>query len=97
MLPIIVSSPDANIVAAAKTLASALIPRKSTELKREPSAPVPLHINENDEHLADDRDSMRPSEFVQRKLQSALYACPVPVSMMHSKRFVRRPSAANIA
>lgn len=88
MIPIKVSLPGINIVSGAKTSVLALV---SAKLKREGSPQARLLASEYDEHLADDRDSLRPSEFVQRKLQSALYSHAVPVSTMHSKRFVRRP------
>lgn len=44
----------------------------------------------HEEPMLDERDSFRPSEFVQRKLQVALPANHIPVSTMHSHRFVRR-------
>ena len=48
-------------------------------------------LNHSQEELVvDDRDCCRPSEFVQRKLQSALPAAHIVVSSLHSHRFVRR-------
>jgi hypothetical protein len=61
-----------------------------TDLKRGKPAQNTRAID-FDEQLIDERDSFRPSEFVQRKLQLALHSCPLPVSCMHSERLVRRP------
>jgi hypothetical protein len=88
MIPVKVSLPGINLVSVAKASVLAFVGAK---LKREGSPEARLLAPEHDEHLADDRDSLRPSEFVQRKLQSALHSYPVPVSAMHSKRFVLRP------
>jgi len=62
-----------------------------TELKRGEPAQHMHAIDVNNEQMIDERDTFRPSEFVQRKLQLALYSSPLPVSCMHSERFVRRP------
>jgi hypothetical protein len=62
-----------------------------TDLKLgEPVQNMPV-IDVNDERMIDERDTFRPSEFVQRKLQLSLYSSPFPVSCMHSERMVRRP------
>ncbi len=46
----------------------------------------------NEEFIADERDRVRPSEFVQRKLQIILRTRNIPVSCMHTERLIRRPA-----
>lgn len=48
------------------------------------------HSRFSEEPMLDERDGFRPSDFVQRKLQSALPAQHIPVSTVHSHRVVRR-------
>jgi len=47
-------------------------------------------IRVKDEYVPDERYLSRPSEDVQRKLQSALLSSHIPVSSLHVHRLVRR-------
>ncbi len=44
----------------------------------------------NEEMVCDERDLCSPSEYIQRKLQSALPGRQVPISSMRLERMVRR-------
>jgi len=61
-----------------------------TELKRSEPVQHTHTIYLDNEQMIDERDTFRPSEFVQRKLQLALYSTHFPVSCMHTERLVRR-------
>jgi len=46
-----------------------------------------------EEIVVDERDSYKPSDFVQQKLQRLLPAAVIPVSCQHAGRYVRRYSS----
>jgi hypothetical protein len=48
------------------------------------------NIERHEEKVCDERDLWRPSEFIQRKLQSALPEKQIPVSVLRMERLVRR-------
>lgn len=51
----------------------------------------PRHIRGNNEEMVcDERDLCSSSEYIQRKLQSALPGRQVPISSMRLERLVRR-------
>jgi hypothetical protein len=91
MIAMPVSFPEIPMfVIPAPNLASKLaIPIVRTPLQSLP--PSRLVFVEGDDHVADARDALRPSEAVQLKLQLAMRKSPVSVSSLHGLRNVRRP------
>lgn len=47
-------------------------------------------VRAKEELVPDDRYQSRPSEMVQRKLQSVLVSSHIPISLLHTNRLVRR-------
>lgn len=45
---------------------------------------------DKDQLVPDERYSFRPSEMVERKLQSVLPGTHIPISSLHHNRFIRR-------